>query len=113
MQATAQTPAKQPRAKPAKAPSKPAKALAAARAAPVQAKPAAPRYALGKAFVAKAHGRYPQAENWDALLPLLPATKEELVAALKKADRPNAAGFVQGRIRGGHIIAVPLGAAPL
>ena len=45
------------------------------------------------------------------LLAKSPATREELITALKAAaekggymDRENAVGFVGGRIRGGHIV---------
>lgn len=110
-----------PKAAPAKAasapvavPNTPPKATPVATAKAAQPAPAATRYALGKPFVAKAGGKYAQAENWAVVAGLLaksPATREELITALRSAaekggymDRENAAGFVQGRIRGGHIV---------
>jgi hypothetical protein len=108
-QATASKPratrtAKGPQATP------PAPQATASKAAPApQAAPT--RYALGKAFVAKASGKYAQAENWAVVAAMLPATREDLIAVIIKAaevggyaDRCNAVGFVQGRVRGGNIV---------
>lgn len=90
----------------------PAATPATGKPAKGQAPKAAPVYKLGKAFVPKSSGKYSQAENWAVVVAALPATRSELVAAIKAAaeaggyaDRCNATGFVQGRLRDGHLIA--------
>lgn len=105
-----QTTAKPARKAAAKPAARPAKAAKPAKAAAPKGKPApaasAPAYALGKAFAPKAGGKYRQIENWAVVVAALPATKAELIAAIKAADLDNAAGFVQARIRKGHLLAV-------
>lgn len=110
--------------KPAKAPAKPvagpqgmpgpraaAKAPARGQAPKAQAEAPSKPYTLGKPFVPKVGGKYSQAENWAVVAALLPATKADLIASVLAAaevggyaDRCNANGFVQGRIRDGHIV---------
>ena len=89
-------------AKPAASPAKAAKA-ASAKAAKAAS---APAFKLGKAFAPKAGGKYRQIENWAAVVAALPATKTELIAVIKAAGLDNAAGFVQARIRKGHLLPV-------
>lgn len=109
MQAIAHTPAKAAARKaPAKATPAPATGRKAAKATPVQA---APVLALGKPFAPKAGGKYAQVENWAVVVATAPATRADLIAAIKAAaevggyaNRCNAAGFVQGRMRDGNLV---------
>jgi hypothetical protein len=93
--------------RPQAAPKAPARGQAPTAQADAPGKP----YTLGKPFVPKTGGKYSQAENWAVVAAMLPATKADLIAAIKAAaevggyaDRCNANGFVQGRIRDGHIV---------
>lgn len=107
-------PAKAPKAKPAKQTPPAAPAQAVAPATP-KAKPAkAPRPALlslGREFVAKAEGKYAQAENWAVVQKVVPCSYDALATALKEvavaggySERANVIGFIGGRIRGGNLV---------
>lgn len=94
---------------PAKPTQRTAKAAKPAKVVPMQPVATAAPSALlcvGKAFVCKAGGRYPQAASWEVVVSALPATREQLVAALVAAGCPNAVGFTRGRIKGGHLVPV-------
>lgn len=102
----------------AKAAPKAAKQAAAGRQQAPAPTPKAPTVLLtvGKEFKPRAEGRWAQQANWNALLAAFAASEngvlssEQCVAVLTEAaaaggysSTANARGFVQGRVRGGHL----------